>query len=62
MRDLWTLSDGKPVRVRAGIGISDGNLTELTAGPLKEGDVVILDVAGAAPPQENIPRPPGFFR
>jgi len=62
MRDLWTLSDGKPVRVRAGIGISDGNLTELNAGPLKEGDVVILDVAGAAPQQDNIPRPPGFFR
>jgi HlyD family secretion protein len=62
MRDLWTLSDGKPARVRVGIGISDGNLTELTAGPLKEGDVVILDVAGAASPQANVPRPPGFFR
>ncbi|HOG08496.1 MAG: efflux RND transporter periplasmic adaptor subunit [Syntrophales bacterium] len=62
MRDLWILSNRKPVRVRVGIGISDGNRTELTAGPLKEGDVVILDVAGAASPQANVPRPSGFFR
>lgn len=62
-RDLWMLTDGKPQRVSVGVGITDGTFTELTAGPLKEGDSVILDtLSNAQKKTENTPRPPGFLR
>jgi len=46
---LWTPgAGGAPVAVSARTGLTDGASTEITDGPLKEGDQVI--VAGAEPP------------
>jgi len=62
-RDLWLLVDRKPRRVSTGIGITDGNFTELTASPLKEGDAVILEaVSNGQKKTDATPRPPGFLR
>ncbi|MBZ0233462.1 MAG: efflux RND transporter periplasmic adaptor subunit [Deltaproteobacteria bacterium] len=38
---VWVLRDGKPERVRVEAGLSDGNLTAITGGELREGDLVI---------------------
>jgi HlyD family secretion protein len=62
-RDLWTLADRKPRNVSVGIGITDGSFTELTFGPMKEGDSVILEaVSNSRKKTDTIPRPPGFLR
>lgn len=43
-RTVWVLRDGKPQQVNVRIGVSDGSLTEVVEGDLKEGDAVITDV------------------
>jgi HlyD family secretion protein len=43
-RTVWVLRDGKPQQVNVHIGVSDGSLTEVVEGDLKEGDAVITDV------------------
>lgn len=50
-RQVWVLRDGVAVAVSVTPGISDGRMTEVTAGDLKVGDKVITDQrsAGAAP-------------
>jgi HlyD family secretion protein len=46
--DLWVLGpDGRPVAVRVELGISDAWRTEIVAGPLAEGDAVIVDAVPA---------------
>ncbi len=49
-RQVWVLRDGVAVAVAVTPGISDGRMTEVTAGDLKAGDKVITDqrTAGAA--------------
>jgi HlyD family secretion protein len=43
---LWTRGpDGQPVAVEVRTGLTDGTSTEILAGPLKEGDEVILGAA-----------------
>ena len=42
-RHVWVLRDGMPVAVPVTPGISDGRLTEITAGELTEGMAVITD-------------------
>jgi HlyD family secretion protein len=39
---VHVLAEGKPKPVKIGIGISDSRFTEVTSGPLKEGDLVIV--------------------
>lgn len=46
--NVWTLENKKPKFVKITPGISDGNFTELVAGNLTEGQVVIVDIAGKA--------------
>jgi len=42
-RQLWVLKDGKAVAVSVSPGISDGRMTEITAGDLQVGALVITD-------------------
>ncbi len=50
-KQVWILKDGQAVAVAVKAGISDGRMTEITGGDLKEGMAVITDqrAAGAAP-------------
>jgi len=40
---VWVERNGQPARVPVKIGLSDGTLTELVSGDLKEGDQVIIE-------------------
>ena len=42
-KQVWVLKDGAPVAVNVTPGISDGRMTEITAGDLLEGMAVITD-------------------
>ena len=42
-KQVWVLRDGAPVAVNVTPGISDGRMTEITGGDLKEGMAVITD-------------------
>jgi HlyD family secretion protein len=49
VKQVWVLRDGAPVAVNVSPGISDGRMTEITDGDLKEGMAVITDQrAGSA--------------
>lgn len=50
-KQVWVLRDGAAVAVAVTPGISDGRMTEITAGPLHAGILVITDqrAAGTAP-------------
>ena len=57
----WVVGpDGKPVQVSLTLGLSDGAATEVLRGELKEGQEVIVGLAGApgrgAAPQQSAPR------
>jgi len=41
---VWVLQEGHPAPVEAQVGLSNGQLTEVTGGPLKTGMQVITDV------------------
>jgi len=43
-RKLWVLRDGKPAPVEVVTGASDGTLTEIVSGELRDGAQVIVDV------------------
>jgi len=45
-RTLYVLVDDKPVAREVTTGITDGRLTEITGGDLKEGELVITGAAG----------------
>lgn len=45
---VWVLEDKAPKRVKVALGISDGTMTEVTGGDLKEGMDVIVSVQGGA--------------
>ena len=44
---VWTLKDGEPVEIPVTPGISDGRLTEISAGSLTEGTPVIISIKPA---------------
>jgi HlyD family secretion protein len=44
---VWVLRDGAPAPVAVTVGASDGRMTELTGGELREGTAVITEVASA---------------
>ena len=47
-RTAWVLRNGKAEAVAVGTGISDGTVTEVTSGELRQGDLLITDVSGGA--------------
>jgi HlyD family secretion protein len=52
-RTVYVLVDGKPVPREVTAGITDGRVTEITGGDLKEGENVIVSVAGQNPNQQR---------
>ncbi|MGB0110894.1 MAG: hypothetical protein WBP52_20540 [Terriglobales bacterium] len=42
-QQVWTLANGSPLAIPVTIGVSDGTLTEIVAGNLKPGMLVITD-------------------
>lgn len=66
-RTVWVLREGKPTPVHVRTGISDGTLTELVEGDLREGDSLITEVqvpggSGAKPPGAPMGGPGGMRR
>ncbi|HYJ39542.1 MAG TPA: hypothetical protein VEW08_02060, partial [Steroidobacteraceae bacterium] len=58
-RSVYVLIDGKPVPREVITGLTDGRVTEVTGGELKEGEAVIVGVAGQGQrggPQQRGPR------
>lgn len=52
-KTVYVLRDGQPKRIPVRVGISDGSYTEITDGPLQEGDVLITgssDSTGSSSP------------
>jgi HlyD family secretion protein len=52
-RTVYVLSAGKPTPREVTTGITDGRVTEIIGGELKEGDDVIVSVAGQNPNQQQ---------
>jgi HlyD family secretion protein len=42
-QQVWTLANGIPLAIPVTTGVSDGTLTEIVAGNLKQGMLVIND-------------------
>ncbi|MGE0875088.1 MAG: efflux RND transporter periplasmic adaptor subunit [Burkholderiales bacterium] len=45
---VWVLREGKPAALAVTVGVSDGRLTEISGGELREGMAVITEMLGAA--------------
>jgi HlyD family secretion protein len=54
-RTVWVEVNGKPEPREVTTGISDGRVTEITSGDLKEGENVIVSLMGANPNQQRGP-------
>jgi HlyD family secretion protein len=52
-RTVYVLVNGEPQPREVSVGISDGRVTEITGGALKEGDLVIIGIAGQNPGQQR---------
>jgi HlyD family secretion protein len=52
-RTVYVLVNGAPARREVTTGLSDGRVTEITGGDLKEGEAVIVGVAGQNPGQRG---------
>lgn len=48
-RQVWVLRGERPEQVSIRVGVSDGTVSELLEGDVKEGDDVVTDVATGAP-------------
>jgi|GEM_PF-5345078 len=46
---VWVLQDGQPAAVEVTTGATNGRLTEITAGDLKAGMLVITEASGVQP-------------
>ena len=52
-RTVYVLMNGEPQPREVSVGISDGRVTEITGGALKDGDLVITGIAGQNPGQQR---------
>jgi HlyD family secretion protein len=52
-RNVYVLVDGQPQAREVTTGITDGRVTEVTGGTLKEGENVIVGIAGQNPNQRG---------
>jgi len=57
-RTVYTLVNGAPAAREVTTGLSDGRVTEITGGDLKEGEAIIVGVAGQNPGQRGQQRVP----
>ncbi len=56
---VWILENNKPKKIQIAVGISDGSFTQVTSGPLKEGQEVIMATVGQSDQSQS--RAPRFF-
>jgi HlyD family secretion protein len=62
-RSVWAMRDGRPQMVPLRIGLSDGSMTEIVEGDLREGEVVVVDASVADGQTEGaVPTGPGGMR
>jgi HlyD family secretion protein len=61
-RTLWVLRAGAPQQITVKLGITDGAHTEILEGGLREGDLVITDLAGGSSAPRTGDKGPGFRR
>lgn len=61
-RTLYVLRNGRPESVEIKTGLSDGTVTEVTSGDLKEGDLVIVEANVAGKPASSGGPPPRMGR
>jgi HlyD family secretion protein len=62
-RSAWVVRDGKPQMVSLRVGLSDGNLTEVIEGDLRQGEPVVVDASAPdAPASGAAPTGPGGMR
>ena len=54
---LWTLRNGRPVRVVVGTGLDDDSFTEITSGEVQEGDRVIVSERAATSTKSSAATP-----
>ncbi|NPU86341.1 MAG: efflux RND transporter periplasmic adaptor subunit [Syntrophaceae bacterium] len=59
---VWVLEGRTPKRIAVAAGISDGQVTEIVSGDLKEGQDVIVEAAGAGNSKQQQQMSPRFFR
>jgi HlyD family secretion protein len=60
-RTAWLLASGKPKSASLRVGVSDGSMTEIVEGELKEGDLVITEATGGSSPAAAQAAPGGGF-
>lgn len=58
---VYIVENGKPKKINVTVGTSDGNLTEIVTGELREGQEVILEALGAKDNKSSAARPPRMF-
>ena len=52
-REVWIMRGDKPVAMSIHTGISDGTLTEITSGDVKDGDEVVTDAVDPSSPSDG---------
>ncbi|MDA8165019.1 MAG: efflux RND transporter periplasmic adaptor subunit [Desulfobacteraceae bacterium] len=55
---VWVLRDGRPQAIRVTTGLSDNTSIEITGGPLKAGDPVVVNEIAAQASSKAPPKPP----
>ena len=60
-RGVWIIENKTPKRIPVGVGISDGNYTELVSGEIREGQEVIVESLTKTKEQNSAPRGPRMF-
>ena len=61
-KSVWVLRDDRPTPISIRAGVTDGSLTEVVEGELREGDRVIIGASGGAPNPASGGGGPGSFR
>jgi HlyD family secretion protein len=61
-KTVWVMRDDKPAPVSIRSGLTDGSLTEVLEGELREGDRVIVGASGGTNPAARDGGGPGSFR
>jgi HlyD family secretion protein len=57
-RTVWMLLDGAPKATKIKVGVSDGTVTEIADGDVKEGDLLITDVSSGPATAPSAGGPP----
>lgn len=60
-QSVYLVEKEKPKKVSVTVGTSDGNLTEIVAGELREGQEIILEAVGTKPNKPQSSGPPRMF-